>query len=502
MSASREKNKRKEQAQGAAPEVTGKSGMSKGLKTTLAVVIAVVVVAAVVFFYMLGSGFFASHSTAAAIGEHKLTPAMVNYYYKDAYNYVSQQYGQLLSYMIDSSKSLKEQYYDEEAGTTWADYFTDNGLKNAAQMYALYDEAVKNGFTLTDDQQSQIDSQISMMDVYAGAYGYSSTDAFIAATYGAGCTAKNYREYLEINTTAEAYATSVNDSFTYTADQISEEYAANPNDYDGVTYRVFMFYNSWYTDDEGNALDTDKAKELSLKDAEAMASATAGDETAFAEACIEHASDSLRESYENDDISLRTSVRYSSVPEAIADWLFDSARVEGETYYAEADTGSYVVYYLSRDVHDYGMPNVRHILFSVSDSSDEEAVAAAKEKAEAALAEYEAGEHTEEAFTAIGDQLLSDSEASEARLYENIYPGQMVSAFEDWCYDADREVGDTGIVQTDYGFHVMYFSGRGDNLRDYLVETALRSNDFTAWQSSIVDDATYSTTGAMRYTTK
>ena len=78
----------------------------------------------------------------------------------------------------------------------------------------------------------------------------------------------------------------------------------------------------------------------------------------------------------------------------------------------------------------------------------------------------------------------------------------MVSAFEDWCYDADREVGDTGIVQTDYGFHVMYFSGRGDNLRDYLVETALRSNDFTAWQSSIVDDATYSTTGAMRYTTK
>ena len=58
MSASREKNKRKEQAQNPAAEQVSKAGMSKGLKTTLTVVIAVVVIAAVVFFYMLGNGFF------------------------------------------------------------------------------------------------------------------------------------------------------------------------------------------------------------------------------------------------------------------------------------------------------------------------------------------------------------------------------------------------------------------------------------------------------------
>ena len=61
MSASREKNKRKEQA--AVPETANeaKKGMSKGLKTTLIAVCTVLAVCIVVFFYMLTSGFFASH---------------------------------------------------------------------------------------------------------------------------------------------------------------------------------------------------------------------------------------------------------------------------------------------------------------------------------------------------------------------------------------------------------------------------------------------------------
>lgn len=82
MSASREKNKRKEQA--AVPETANeaKKGMSKGLKTTLIAVCTILVVCIVVFFYMLTSGFFASHTTAATVSGHNLSPAMVNYFYK------------------------------------------------------------------------------------------------------------------------------------------------------------------------------------------------------------------------------------------------------------------------------------------------------------------------------------------------------------------------------------------------------------------------------------
>ena len=34
----------------------------------------------------------------------------------------------------------------------------------------------------------------------------------------------------------------------------------------------------------------------------------------------------------------------------------------------------------------------------------------------------------------------------------------MVQPFNDWCFDAARAEGDYGIVRTDYGYHVMYFS--------------------------------------------
>ena len=42
-------------------------------------------------------------------------------------------------------------------------------------------------------------------------------------------------------------------------------------------------------------------------------------------------------------------------------------------------------------------------------------------------------------------------------LYTDVYPGQMVAEFNNWCFDESRQVGDTGVVKTDYGYHVMYF---------------------------------------------
>ena len=179
MSASREKNKRKEQT--ASPEAVKetKKGMSKGLKTTLGVICAVLVVCIVVFFYMLTSGYFTSHSTAATVGSHNLSPAMVDHFYRGAYNDMQNQYGSLMSYIIDSDTPLDEQYYDEEAGTTWADYFIEQGLNTAAETYAIYDAAIADGYTLSDEDQQTIDTQISQIALYAATSGYS-TDTYIS----------------------------------------------------------------------------------------------------------------------------------------------------------------------------------------------------------------------------------------------------------------------------------------------------------------------------------
>ena len=70
-------------------------------------------------------------------------------------------------------------------------------------------------------------------------------------------------------------------------------------------------------------------------------------------------------------------------------------------------------------------------------------------------------------------------------LYTQVYQGQMVAAFNDWCFDSARKVGDTGIVETPYGYHVMYYSN--DNLPYWQAEIALTlmSNDYSSWLESL-----------------
>ena len=34
---------------------------------------------------------------------------------------------------------------------TWGDYLTDTALKSAYEVYAVYDEAIANGYTLSEE---------------------------------------------------------------------------------------------------------------------------------------------------------------------------------------------------------------------------------------------------------------------------------------------------------------------------------------------------------------
>ena len=38
----------------------------------------------------------------------------------------------------------------------------------------------------------------------------------------------------------------------------------------------------------------------------------------------------------------------------------------------------------------------------------------------------------------------------------------MVETFDAWCFDEARQIGDHGLVKTQYGYHIMFFSGSHD----------------------------------------
>ena len=255
------------------------------------------------------------------------------------------------------------------------------------------------------------------------------------------------------------------------------------------------------TDSLFDETDEEKLAELKKTAADEMLAAAEKGDEAFISAAYEHASEDTKDSYTDDSYTLRTEVHHSE--SELSDWLFDASRKTGDATCIESDGTYYIAIFESRNTHDYALPNVRHILISVTDTTDEDAMAEAKAKAEELLAQYEAGEHTEDAFAAIGDAARDDGTAAESARYEDITPGQMVEDFENWCFDASRQVGDTGIVESTYGYHVMYFSGFGTNYRMKLVEDEQRGNVYTDWLTATTENASYETVASgMRFVTK
>ena len=111
--------------------------------------------------------------------------------------------------------------------------------------------------------------------------------------------------------------------------------------------------------------------------------------------------------------------------------------------------------------------DVRHILICpvATKSEDGESTlgdaewAACLAKAEEVLNIWKTGEATEESFAQLAKQYTEDSGSAETGgLYESVAPGSnYVEAFLNWSVDAARQTGDTGIVQTEYGYHIMYY---------------------------------------------
>ena len=83
---------------------------------------------------------------------------------------------------------------------------------------------------------------------------------------------------------------------------------------------------------------------------------------------------------------------------------------------------------------------------------------ACRVKAQEILDKWLAGEKTEDSFAKLASEHSTDPGSKESGgLYRNVYTGQMVQTFNDWCFDETRKEGDYGLVKTSYGYHIMYF---------------------------------------------
>lgn len=531
MSASNKKKLRKEQEAAILTEKQQKAqAEAKKLKTytvTFVVIMALVLCVAagtVIYTSLLNSGFFHKNTVSAKIGEHELSAVDFNYFYIDEVNanYADwqEEYGdytpQLVKamYGLDVTQPLSYQYYVEESGITWADYFKDLTLTNAKTVYAIYDTAMAEGYTLSEDAQAALESNITIMQDYADLFTEGDVDAYIESTYGTGADLESYAKYLEIRSVTTAYQADYYASLVYDDATVEAYNQEHYNDFTAYTfadkyinYGEFLHLNC--EDPESNHEHTDE-------------------EVAAAQAAAKEASESLLGAASVSDFDAKISALdiYADktdsevasekvvdsllleLNEQLQEWVSDPARKEGDMTVIENHVtvthedgtttdvlgGYFTLFFQSKDENLRPLSNVRHLLVAFEGGETDEITGektysleekdAAKKEAEALLETWKKGEATDESFAALVKEHTDDTSTAEiGGLFTDVKEGDnFVESFLNWSIDPERKAGDTGVVESVYGYHIMYYVGDSEQTyRDYLVTQHMVEKDFTDW---------------------
>lgn len=425
---------------------------------------------AIIAFVLLGAGLFAFDRISAAneakenariaalpaatVAGEEYTVSDVAYYYGSIYNtFANSSYS-----LYDTTKDAREQQYT--ADKTWHEYFLETALEYLKESAALAQAAEAAGFDGTTEMDAAESSNLSMIDLYA-LYSGVSREQYLEAMFGQYVSEESFIRCVRRDALASAYQSSFAESLSYSNSELQAAYDADPDDYCSADIEYVLFTS----DAESDATDEEKA--------EALAEAK---EKAEAVLAAYESGKSFEESAGDGTYQHRTHADRSLTSEMLT-WAFDESRVEGDTTVAAQSNGYYAVLFHSRSLDDYHTVSVRHILVADQATADE------------VLAEFKAGEATETAFATLAATKSTDSgTASNGGLMEDVRLGQTVQAFEDWSFDASRKAGDTGVIESEYGFHVMYFVGTNE-LPAWKLEATnnLKTEDVNAWYDAIMD---------------
>lgn len=476
---------------------------------------------------------------AVTIGEHELTSVEFNYFYIDAINNYCNKYSSYISYILSFTTPLSSQMYDKTNNITWADAFVTMATNNVKSTYALYDEAVKNGHKLSEEEQADIDTMFDNLAANVKKYGYSSVKSYLKDVYGNGAELESYRRYYEINALADSYYNAYADSLEYDDAAMREYETGKAYEFNSYTYASYYInYKSYLEtkkDEDGKVIaNTDEeiaaAREAAKKAAEDLAAIKFENLDDF-----DKAIQALPFNKEVKDAGCTRSedILYSSVNTLFRDWLIGKVEEEKETKTGDEEStddekddeeatfetrtegdmtvianttkdsdgnetvnGYYVLRFGSVNDNIFKLKDVRHLLvafeggkynsttgeMTYTDAEKE----AAKKAAQELLDQWKAGEMTEDSFAELANKESDDGDGTTGGLYEKVYPGQMVESFEDWCYDTSRKPGDVELVESKYGWHIMYFVGNNDmTYRDYMISNTMRNEDISEWHENL-----------------
>lgn len=493
MSASREKKKRQEFLSNGgvdpkaarAAEQQAAEKKAKVLYSTLAIVFVVVAVFLVVY----NSGILQRSKTAVTIDGEKYTVADASYYYGNSYQNFLNTYGSYSAlFGLDTSKPLDSQGAWGSDEQTWDEYFKDQAVSSMKFVHAVLAKANEEGMTLDDGDIESFNTSIEQLKAQASSSGYS-YKAYLNLIYGSVMTPSIYEANVKDNLLVSKYANAYYDSLSFTDGEVQAYYEENKNTYDLVDggYLLISGTPEAKTDADGNTVEaTDEEKAAAMEEAKATAEeilkAYQGGTT-------------MAKLAENYDVTYTGGEDQTYTSGVAGDWLFDEARKAGDAAVVEDEGNSryYVAVFNGRHRDEAPGYNVRQILITADNLELADGEEATNEMVQAKAQEIlDSWDGTEEGFAALAEQYSQDPGSNtNGGLYEDVAKGSMVTNFNNWCYEDGRKAGDTGIVSSNYGYHIMYFVGYSDNQTAeswyYSCNNKLITNAYNEWQTALTD---------------
>lgn len=429
------------------------------------------------------------NDTAAVYSENlEISPNLMACFYHDILNQMSTA---MSYYGIDpATADLKTEKLPEQAGEdkTWFEYIMEQAKNSAEQLLVLKESADAASYTMTEEDKQTVEEKVSAADI---------------SSYGEGVTEEDVRTMYEMQMLVTSYVSHVMDEMQFTDAELEAYYEENKQSFDTcglMGYNIYFQTKAETTADTEAESETEAETQMPQKDAKKLADELMAikEHDAFEEKVKD-----IYLNYEHQDEAMVDSMLSQIQSDSfgyqegyeLADWAFGEGVKAGDTYMIENDD-HYSVYLMTREPSrdDTSTVNVRHILFMPSDSSsaseEEDATSETSGKtledcrksAEDVLKEWESGDKSEESFGELAEKYTEDpGSKSTGGLYEGVSPGEMVTEFNDWCFDPSRKTGDTGIVETSYGIHVMYFSGTGEPIWKTNAKSQLKNQNIDKW---------------------
>ena len=478
-------------------------------QTRSAVIVLVIFAVVAVFLLGINSNLFYRNMTALNVDGQRFSIAEMNFFFAQAHRQVMHE-GEMP--WLDPDMRARDQMVNEYQ--TLYDYVYERAVEMARTQTFLHRRAVEEGIVLSEELREQLEEIVQSFEDNHAMHGFPTVNSLLVAEFGTGMNMRIFRNLLEFEMLGQTYTNQWVDRQreSYTTGQLEAFYLENVDDYESIRYRMYTVFASPEPTGEEEAEDEmpgGLTVEQAREQAEAIAAAArTGGEEGFFEA-IRESLDEIMLDFFDEAQTQQASLRGILAEESYGDWVLDASRRMGDVTVIEDENVFHVLYFLEVDDNDYYTANVRHILIMPEhiethdedgepldiDSEElaemqEAAQAEALVEAEAVLAQWRSGAATEESFIELVREYSADFNPefqpdADPGLFDDIHRNSgLVAPFRDWALDPNRQVGDAEIVETQFGYHIMYFVGHNEELtfRHTLAQAGMLARDHEEWQ--------------------